>query len=71
MNDGARRLAEWRARKKITQRTLANDLDTDSSTVSHWENGRRRPGLEEAVALREKTGIPVEAWMQPLTRAAG
>ena len=37
----------------MTQRDLANRLDTDSMSISRWETGRHRPSASHEVKLAE------------------
>lgn len=36
-------LAEWRAKRGLTQQQLADRLETSDVTVSRWETGERSP----------------------------
>ena len=50
-------LAEWRDHKGLTQVELGNRLGTTGVTVSRWETGQRRPGLDAQAAISEALGI--------------
>lgn len=60
---GAERLAAYRDRLKYKQYELADLLDLDETHLSQILNGKRRPGLEIAVRIEERTGIPAESWL--------
>ncbi len=46
-NQIGKRIKELRQRKGITQVELAENLSVASSTISHWEKGRRLPSIIE------------------------
>lgn len=60
---GAQRLAEYRDKHRYKQYELAELLGLDDAHVSQLLNGKRRPGLEIAVRIEERTGIPARAWL--------
>lgn len=64
MNVGAERLYQWRVRRKLKQRHVAQAIDVDQSLISNWENGGRTPGLDVAVALERYTDgfVKCEHW---------
>jgi len=45
------------------QREAADYFGWDETYVSQLVNGRRSPGLENAIHIERHTGIAVEAWM--------
>lgn len=56
-------LFHWRkANGNISLQRLADDLDCTQSFLSQIETGQKQPSLTLAVRLRDKTGIPVEAF---------
>ena len=63
MQSGAGQLKDWMIRRRFLQKEAAEYLGIDETFVSQLVNGRRVPGLENAVHLERMTGIPVEAWM--------
>lgn len=63
MQSGAEQLKDWMHRRRFLQREAADYLGFDETFVSQLVNGRRVPGLENAVVIERRTGIPVEAWM--------
>lgn len=63
MKPGRLELKDWMNRRNFAQHELAEYLGMDETTVSKLLKGTRNPGLENAVAIERKTGIPVEAWM--------
>lgn len=44
------------------QREAAEHFGWDETYVSQLVNGRRSPGLDNAILIERLTGIPVEAW---------
>jgi len=50
------------SRKTITKQTIARQLGESPSTLDHWLTGRRRPTIDQAIMLRRKLRIPVDAW---------
>ena len=47
----AKTIKEGRKRKGLNQRQLAKILGLSHGLISHWEKGRKRPGLEIAQRL--------------------
>jgi transcriptional regulator with XRE-family HTH domain len=62
MREGPKRLRDWRREQDLSQSELAVLLGTDQSTISYWEAGERAPSRRLASLLRDKTGIPFDAW---------
>ena len=62
MQSGAEQLRDWMDRRGFNQTETAAYLGFDIPFVSQLVNGRRNPGLTNAVSIERKTGIPVEAW---------
>ena len=60
---GAQRLAEYRDKHSYKQYELAELLELDDAHVSQLLSGKRRPGLEIAVRIEERTGIPARSWL--------
>lgn len=63
MNSGAEQLKDWMHRRRFLQREAAEHLGFDETFVSQLVNGRRTPGLDNAIIIERATGIPVEAWL--------
>jgi len=63
MKSGAGQLLDWMRRRGFTATEAAEYFGWDLTFVSKLVNGRRLPGLTNAIAIERKTGIPVEAWM--------
>lgn len=58
----------------VSQVKLEGELDVASGLVTRWINGQRVPSLEQAIVMRDKYGVPVDAWVQSenhATRKAG
>jgi len=63
MKLGPEQLKDWMHRRRFLQREAADFLGFDETFVSQLVNGRRVPGLDNAIRIERKTGIPVEAWL--------
>ena len=63
MKSGPEQFKDWMHRRRFLQRESAEYLGFDETFVSQLVNGRRSPGLDNAIIIERKTGIPVEAWM--------
>lgn len=62
-NDGAERLAQWIKRSRLNQMEAAELIGIDQTQLSQILNGKRRPGLDNAVKIERATGLAVEAWV--------
>lgn len=62
-SDGALQLADL-VKPRISSKRLAKLLGCDSSLISLWITGRRRPSLEMARKLEKETKIPMRAWLE-------
>ncbi len=51
MNTFSYRLKELRLEKKLTQKDLAQILNTNNSSVCDWECGRSEPSIEMIIAI--------------------
>jgi transcriptional regulator with XRE-family HTH domain len=63
MKSGAEQLADWMRRRGFNAMEAAEYFGWDVTFVSKLVNGRRLPGLTNAIKLERETGIPVEAWL--------
>jgi transcriptional regulator with XRE-family HTH domain len=63
MKDGRLQLKDWIHRRVFMQREAAAYLGIDQTFLSQLVNGKRQPGLTNAVNIERLTGIPVEAWV--------
>ncbi len=50
-------LREWRESRSLTQKRLADLLDTDDMTISRWERGVVKMNIENMAAVAEVLGI--------------
>lgn len=53
---------DWIQRRKFNYTEAAAHLGLDPSVVTKLANGTRGAGLDIAIIIERKTGIPVEAW---------
>lgn len=60
--DGKKLLAAAIESSEITKTEFAESLGISPGQLKHFETGRRRPLLPDAVAIEEKLGIPIHAW---------
>jgi transcriptional regulator with XRE-family HTH domain len=58
-------LKQWRSDQGLTQEAAAERLGLTEPTLSRYEKRRRTPSLTQAAKLSEKTGIPIDAFVQP------
>lgn len=63
-NLGAQVLRRVLEHLKWSQTRLKNEIETEQA-ISYWLFGDRCPGLESAVALRNRLAIPVDFWLAP------
>ena len=63
MKSGAEQLRDWMERRGFNQTETAKHFDWDMTFISQLVNGKRYPGLVNAVKIERETGIPVEAWV--------
>jgi len=54
-----------RKKPQIDQRSFAKTAGLTPSFLNHLLYGRKRPGTETIVKLKQAIGIPVEAWVEP------
>lgn len=50
--------AEYRKKRKLTQKELADILNIDQTTVSKWENSTRYPHTPQLLMIQEILHIP-------------
>ena len=63
MQPGPEQLKDWMARRGFNQSQTAEFFGWNFGFISMLVNGKRNPGLTNAVKIERETGIPVEAWM--------
>lgn len=49
-----------REQKGISQKDFAEALGVTQGAVSHWEQGRRKPGIDDLVAIAKLLGCKVD-----------
>lgn len=62
MQSGPEQFREWLRKRGFNQADAARHLEFDEPYVSVLLSGKRTPGLENAIIIERRTGIPVEAW---------
>jgi DNA-binding transcriptional regulator YdaS (Cro superfamily) len=57
-------LANYLADHGLTQRAFAKLIDAPPPQISMWLSGRRRPGLDYALAIEQVTegAVPAKSW---------
>lgn len=56
----AERLRATRAALDLTQTELCRRVGLATNTYNQWENAKGRPGLDQAIKLRDGLGIPLD-----------
>lgn len=49
-----------RLRKGITQQAMADALQISPATISHWETGRRKPNVDDMIAIAQYFGCSID-----------
>ena len=57
MNKLPERLRELRTENNISQKKLADDIGTNNSSISDWENGRSEPSIDLIISLCRYFGV--------------
>ena len=60
---GAQQLLDWMKRRGFSKMDAAAHFGWSLTFISKLVNGRRSPGLANAITIERETGIPVEAWL--------
>jgi transcriptional regulator with XRE-family HTH domain len=55
-------LAAWLERAKLSQREGAALLEVTEGKLSMYLSGSQRPGLNTALRIQDRTGVPVRSW---------
>lgn len=67
MLSGAEQFKDWMWRRwpksERPARDTAEYFGWDETFISKIVNGTRSPGLQNAIFIERRTGIPVEAWV--------
>lgn len=66
MSSGREQFRDWIERRKFNQVAAAKHFGWHESVISQYLSGERRPNLENAILIEEKTGIPAKAWLSTL-----
>lgn len=59
---GRELLADWLQRAKFSQRQGADFIGVTEGKLSMYLSGSQRPGLDTALRIQDKTGVPVRSW---------
>jgi transcriptional regulator with XRE-family HTH domain len=67
---GALVLRRWRleSSERITQAEMGARIGVDLPRYNAYENGRARPGLDHAVAIKNITGVSVDLWTEEVSQ---
>lgn len=68
MESGRSLLRAWMGRMRLNQRDSAVYIGIHEAELSQYLSRSRTPGLERAILIERKTGIPVEAWSSEVNR---
>lgn len=49
----AENLKNWRTSQSITQKQLADKLNTTLQSISHWETGYTEPSIQQLIMLAD------------------
>jgi len=52
-------LANYRKKKRLTQKQLGKLLGVSDAAVARWESGKREPRLKDCQHIAKVTGIPI------------
>lgn len=56
------RILQIRTRHKLTQEAFCSAIDTSQGTLSDWERGSKRLGLDSAIHIRKKFRVTLD-WL--------
>lgn len=68
LNEGGKRLAEWRIAKEMIRPDMAKKLGIRVSMLGHLETGRRLPSLKLAAEIERITRIAPRLWVEEVHR---
>lgn len=57
-------LRKWRDEKNLSQDELARMLGVNAMTVSRWERGSHLPRVQHWPAIKEKTGLTANDFVE-------
>lgn len=60
--NGAEQLLRWMKRRRFSQTEAAEYFGFDRHYLNKIIKGHKRPGLDNAVLIEQRTGIPVKSW---------
>lgn len=60
--EGRHLLQDWIERTHRNQAQAAQFLGVSEMLLSQWLRGQRRPGIEIAFDVEDKTGVPARSW---------
>lgn len=63
MHNGPDQLRDWMRRRGVNQHEAAELISITDVYLSQILNGKRQPGLPNAIKIERLTGIPVESWL--------
>lgn len=59
---GAFLLRAYLERYRASDAQFARSIEIEPYLISNYKSGKKRPGLEIAIKIEQKTGISVRAW---------
>ena len=54
------KLKEIRKKRKLTQKEMADKIDVDRTTISHYENYRMTPSLERLIQISKVLNVTLD-----------
>lgn len=60
MRKWVNRVKEFRKKKELSQKELANIMNVKQNTISQWENDMRKPNVQQAIKLADILETTVE-----------
>lgn len=60
--EGRHLLNLWWMRSRLTQEEAAERLGMQRVQLNRFLNGTRRPGLDAAFRIEDRTGVPARSW---------
>jgi len=63
-------LRAWREKHQLSQAAAAERVGVRQNTWSDWEHDRKKPQIDQALALARECGVAVAEWETPKRKRA-